>query len=92
MTSMTMAFDGVRELSVEEIDAVAGAAAPALYIAGRAAVGAVIGAAAQAAYQATAGDGLGWEDWDEIAISAGAGAVATGGGGVLKLLDKAAGV
>ena len=81
MTSMTMAFDGVRELSVEEIDAVAGAAAPVVYYGVRAAAGAILVGGYEAVRQAQ-GDGLSWEDWDEIAVAAGYGALGglVGGG------------
>lgn len=72
MTAMTKDFDGVRKLSLDEIDTVSGAAAPAVYYGVRAGFGAAIGAG-NAIRTELQGDGLGWEDWDEVAGGALAG-------------------
>ena len=74
MTAMVHDFDGVRELSMEEVDAVAGAAGPLAYYAVRAGFGAALGATGAALSEAQ-GDGLSWEDWDEIATGAGLGSI-----------------
>ncbi|MGX6647564.1 hypothetical protein ACWCOP_06435 [Maricaulaceae bacterium MS644] len=75
---MTQIVDAsIRPLSPSQIDQVGGAGLPVLagYYALRAGGGALVGAAGAMARE-VAGDGLGWDDWDEVATGAGIGALA----------------
>ena len=68
----------MRDLNMEEIEVVSGGIAPWLVHLG---VGAGMGALGSIGVQIN-GDGLGWDDWDEILIGAGLGAA---GGALNKL-------
>ena len=63
------------ELRESELDQVSGGNPLTIYYGLRAAGGALIGAGATIAAE-NAGDGLGWDDWDEVLIGAGGGAIA----------------
>jgi len=72
----------IRELSLDEIEAVSGAAFPVVaYYGLRTGGGALIGAGVGIANELR-GDGLQWSDWNEIGGWALAGAGIGGGGGM----------
>ena len=72
MSAMTMEFDGVRELSMEEVDAVSGALGPLAVFA--IAVGAGAGAGAVSSLVGQMTDGKPGVNWGAVGAGAAAGA------------------